>query len=122
MGEFLGSALRYFPFFVTGIDESQVLLAVIVESKWTIVGYVFHRLTPRVIDYPWVAFLPHRWGCIPGWRQLQVDIIAYALGCLQGDILTGAQPTTEFSVVDCLATKGGLGDTRATAIGLHLLQ
>src|ERR1700688_3819330 len=33
IGEFLGDAMRHFPFFTAGIDEEQILLAVIEEAE-----------------------------------------------------------------------------------------
>jgi hypothetical protein len=49
MGEFLAGALRYLPFLIAGIDEGQVLLAVVVKPERPIVGNVFHRWTPLLL-------------------------------------------------------------------------
>ena len=88
MGQFLGGALGDLPLFVAGIDEGQVFLAIIVESKRAIVSNVFHLFAPR-------GFLltPTTWCFVRLifilWMLL-MDVIANALRRLQGNVFAGA--------------------------------
>jgi hypothetical protein len=40
MSQFLRGPLGYLPFFITGIDESQVFLAIVVKSKWAVINRI----------------------------------------------------------------------------------
>src|SRR5210317_1778373 len=118
MGEFLRGALRDLPFFVAGVDEGKILLAVIVKSERPVVGDVFHLvlLVNRVVN----ALLRRYLIWLIGQQLLPGDVILHALRRFQRYALAGAQPAAQLAVVYRLAPKSGLGDADSAAIALDL--
>ena len=118
MREFLRGPFCHPPLFVTGVNEGQVLLPIIVESKWAIVGDImFHFFIPLAAwpTCPGTGFN----DAIPGWRRLLPDVIPNTLRCLQGYISTGAEPHAKFAVVNCLTAKSRLGDAGVATVSLY---
>ena len=93
MGQFLRGPFRHPPLFVTGIDESQVFLPIVVESKWAIIGNImFHFLIPLAArPVCLVAGCNDATICL---RRMQPDVIAKPLRCLNSYISTGAESQT----------------------------
>ena len=120
MLEFLRGPFRYPPLLVTGGNEGQVLLPIVVESKWAIIGDImFHFVIP-------LAAWPTRRGTgfsdVIFWlRRLLPDVIPNTLRCFKGYISTGTESHTKFAIINCLAAKSRLGNAGDTTVSLYFV-
>ena len=120
MLEFLRGPFRHPPLLVTGIDEGQVLLPIVVESKWAIIGNImFHFFIPLAA---WPICLNTGFNdVIFGLRRLLPDVIPHTLRCFKGYISAGAESYTKFAIVNCLAAKSRLGNAGDTTVSLYFV-
>jgi hypothetical protein len=118
MCEFLRGAFRHPPLLVTGVNEGQVLLSIVVESKRAIIGDImFHFFIPLAAwsTYPGTGFN----DVILGLQRLQADVIPNTLRRLKGYTFTSAESHTKLAIVNRLATESRLGNGGVAAVSLY---
>ena len=113
MRQLLRGTFGHFPFFVAGVDESQVFLAIVVEPKRPIVGYMCHAAPPGFcLIRSCLGLRNFRFAGI----RLSIDVISNPLRGFKCHILAGAQTSAQLAIVDRLPAEGRFGQAGRAAV------
>ena len=123
MCEFMRCPFGNHAFLVTGIDESQILLPVIVKAKRP-AGFLAGRTGDLVIELNLIRdTLYGRYvGVATAGGPILLNEFLYPLGSGQRDILAVAQSRAEFSVIDCMAAESRFRDPGSLAVFFYFVK
>ena len=123
MCEFMRCSFGNHAFLVTGVDESQILLPVIVKAKRP-AGLLTGRTGDLAIDLNLIRdtlYVRYVRDAIAR-GPILLNEIFYPLSSGQRDILAVAQARAEFSVIDCMAAESRFRDPDSLAVFFYFLK
>lgn len=123
MREFMRCPFGNHAFLVTGVDESQILLPVIVKTKRP-AGFLAGRTGDLVIELNLIRdTLYGRYMRATTTRvPILLNEVFYPLGSGQRDILAVAQSRAEFSIIDCMAAESRFRDPGSLAVFFYFVK